>query len=185
MISEISRRQGSLRQVRDADPGRPEARRDPAGRAQQALQAHRPAVDVRLQRGRARRRRPADALAARARQALPRLPARDRRSAARSTSCARRDGARTRPRGLPDRAREPRRGDRADPRRRRHGRRAHRAAWSDSSSPRSRRRRSSTCGSARSPGLERKRIEQEYSDLQERIAELRAILGDESPASTA
>ena len=33
-------------------------------------------------------------------------------------------------------------------------------------------------------GLERKRVEEEYADLQERIAELRAILGDPA-ASTA
>ena len=60
------------------DPDRAEARRDPAGRPQQALQAHRAPDDVRLQRRRARRRRPEDAVAARARPALPRLPARDR-----------------------------------------------------------------------------------------------------------
>ena len=33
---------------------------------------------------------------------------------------------------------------------------------------------------ARLTGLERKEIEDEYADLQERIAELRAILGDEA-----
>ena len=43
----------------------------------------------------------------------------------------------------------------------------------------SRRRRSSTCG-ARFTGLERKRVEDEYADLQERISELRVLLGDES-----
>ncbi len=47
---------GSLGQVRHADPGRAQARRGAAGRAEQALQAHRPPVDVRLQRRRARRR---------------------------------------------------------------------------------------------------------------------------------
>ena len=61
-----------------ADPDRAEARRDPAGRAEQALQAHGAPDDVRLQRRRARRRRPEDAVAARARPALPRLPARGR-----------------------------------------------------------------------------------------------------------
>ena len=60
------------------DPDRAEARRDPAGRAEQALQAHAAPVDVRLQRRRARRRRAAHAVAARAAHALPRLPARDR-----------------------------------------------------------------------------------------------------------
>ena len=44
-----------------ADPDRAEARRDPAGRPQQALQAHRAPDDLRLQRGRARRRRAAHA----------------------------------------------------------------------------------------------------------------------------
>ena len=43
---------------------------------------------------------------------------------------------------------------------------------------RSRRRRSSTCASRALTGLARKEIEDEYADLQERIAELRAILGD-------
>ena len=78
VLTEISGRQGPLGQVRDADPDRPQARGDPAGRPQQALQAHGAPDDVRLQRRRARRRRAADALAARARHALPRLPARDR-----------------------------------------------------------------------------------------------------------
>ena len=56
-----------LGQVRDADPDRAEARRDPAGRAEQALQAHAAAVELQLQRRRARRRRAADAVAARPR----------------------------------------------------------------------------------------------------------------------
>ena len=47
-----------------------------------------------------------------------------------------------------------------------------------SASPRSRPRRSSTSASRALTGLARKEIEAEYADLQERIAELRAILGD-------
>ena len=43
-----------------------------------------------------------------------------------------------------------------------------------SSCPRSRRRRSSTFGSRALTALERKKVEDEYADLQERIAELRA-----------
>ena len=114
-------REGPLRPYRDADPDRPQARGDPAGRAQQALQAHRAADDVRLQRRRARRRRAADALAARARPALPRLPARDRHAAVEVRAP---QGARTRarPRGLPHRPRQPRRSHRAHPRRGRCGR---------------------------------------------------------------
>ena len=78
VITEISDLARPLRPDRDADPDRAEARRDPAGRPEQALQAHGAAGDVRLQRRRARRQRAEDALAARARHALPRLPARDR-----------------------------------------------------------------------------------------------------------
>ena len=119
------RRRGLLGQVRDADPDRPQARGDPAGRPEQALQAHVAPDDLRLQRGRARRRRTADALAARARHALPRLPARDRRPPL-EVRAAQGGGARPRPPGVPDRARQPRRGDRPDPRLGRHGRGTHR-----------------------------------------------------------
>ena len=100
---------------RDADPDRAQARRDPAGRAEQALQAHGAPVDLRLQRRRARRRRAEDALAARARHALPRLPARDRHAPLAARAAPGRE-ARAHPPGLPDRARQPRRRDRADPR---------------------------------------------------------------------
>ena len=115
-----------VRQVGHAHRRRAEARRDPAGRPEQALQAHRAAVDVRLQRGRARRRRAEDAVAARAPAPLPRVPAHGRRPPL-EVRAAQGRGARARPRGLPDRARQPRRGDRADPRRRGHGRRRARA----------------------------------------------------------
>ncbi len=72
------RRQGSLRQDRHAHPDRAEARGDPAGRPEQALQAHGASGDLGLQRGRARGRRAAHARAARPAQPLPRLPARGR-----------------------------------------------------------------------------------------------------------
>ncbi len=104
--------QGPLRQVRHADPDRAEARGDPAGRAQQALQAHVAAVDVRLQRGRARGRRAAHALAARADPPLPRPPARRRHPPA-EVRAAQGRTPRPRPRGLPDRARQHRCGHRA------------------------------------------------------------------------
>ena len=80
---------------RHADPDRAQARRDPAGRAEQALQAHGAPADVRLQRRRARRRRAADALAARdASRTTSTSSARSSR-AGRSTSCARPRSART------------------------------------------------------------------------------------------
>ena len=113
-----------LRQDGDADPGRAQAGRDPAGGPQQALQAHRPPDDVRLQRRRARRRGAEDALAARARPALPRLPARDRHAPL-EVRAAPGGEARAHPPGLPDRARLARRRDRADPRLGRHRLRAH------------------------------------------------------------
>ena len=58
-----------------------ELKRDalPEGRAEQALQAHGDADDVRRQHRRARRRRPADAVAARGPRRLRRPPARGRR----------------------------------------------------------------------------------------------------------
>ncbi len=72
------RPQGSLRQVGHAARDPPQARRRAAGRAEQALQAHRAADDVRLQRGGARGRRAAHARPARSPLALPRAPARSR-----------------------------------------------------------------------------------------------------------
>ena len=63
---DLRRIAGPLRQDRHADRHRAEARRGAAGRAEQALQAHLAADDVRLQRRRARRRRAAHAVAARA-----------------------------------------------------------------------------------------------------------------------
>src|SRR5438067_1219834 len=113
------RPRGPLRPYRHADPGRAQARRGAAGRAEQALQAHVPADDVRLQRGRARRRRPAHAVAARARPPLSRFPARGRHPPLEGRAAQGRS-PRARPRGLPDRARQHRRGCRADPRCGRH-----------------------------------------------------------------
>src|SRR5215218_9925468 len=112
-----------LRPDWDADSDRAQARGDPAGRPEQALQAHLAPGDVRLQRGRARRQRAEDALAARARHALPRLPAHDRHPPL-EVRAAQGRGPRSRPLRVPDRARQPRRGDPRHPRRRRHGRRA-------------------------------------------------------------
>ena len=154
VLTEISDLAGPLRPDGHADPDRAQARRDPAGRAQQALQAHGAPVDVRLQRRRARRRRAAHALAARARHALPRLPARGRHAPLEGRA-AQGGSARARPRGLPQGARPPRRDHRPDPRRRRRRRRAHRPDGAVRLLARSRRRRSSTSGSARLTALER------------------------------
>ena len=112
---------GLLRQDRHAHPDRAEARGGAAGRPQQALQAHGAPDHVRLQRGRPRRRRAADAVAPRVRPLLPRLPARGRHPAlAVRAAQGARPGARAR--GLPHRPRQPRRGHPADPRVRRRGR---------------------------------------------------------------
>ena len=109
--------QGPVRQGRDAYLHRAEARRDPAGRAQQALQAHGSPEHVRLQRRRSRRRCPEDAVAARADPPLPGPPARRRHPPAQARAEKRRAAGASRP-GLSDRAREHRRGDQGDPRRR-------------------------------------------------------------------
>ena len=120
VIPEVHDVKDLLGQVRDADPDRAQARRDPAGRPEQALQAHLAADDLRLQRSRARRRRAADAAAARHAAALPRLPARGHHPPL-QVRAAQGRGAGARPPGLPDRARQPRRGHLADPRLRRPG----------------------------------------------------------------
>ena len=95
---------GPLRQGGHAHLRRAEARGGAAGRAEQDLQADAAADDVRLQRGRARRRRPEDALAARADPSLPRLPARGRHPPL-EVRAAPGGEARARPRGLPEGAR--------------------------------------------------------------------------------
>ena len=104
-----------VRQARHAPRHRAQARRHPEGRAQQALQAHADADDVRREHGRARRQRAAHAVAARGDRRLRRPPARGRRAP--DQARARREGgARAHPRGPAGRARQPRRGHRADPR---------------------------------------------------------------------
>ena len=148
--------------------------------AQQALQAHAAADDVRLQRRRARRRRAEDAVAARARHALPRLPARGRHPPARSTSCARPRSARTSSQGYLialDNLDEVIALIRA---RRRHRRGPHAADASASSCPRSRRRRSSTSASRALTGLERKRSRTSTPTCRSGSASCASILGDEA-----
>ncbi len=84
-----------VRRPRHASGDRAQARRDPEGRAQQALQAHVDAVDVRRQHGRARRRRPAHAVAARGDRRLRQSPARGRRPPRQARADARRRRAST------------------------------------------------------------------------------------------
>ena len=84
-----------VRPPRDADRDRAQARRDPEGRAQQAVQAHADAADLRREHGRARRQRAAHAVAARGDRPLRRPPARGHRPPHASTSCAAPRSART------------------------------------------------------------------------------------------
>ena len=84
-----------VRPPRHAPGDRAQARRAAQGRAEQALQAHVDAVDVRRQHGRAGRRRPAHALAARGDRRLRRSTSARSSSAARSSSWPRRRRART------------------------------------------------------------------------------------------
>ena len=114
-----------VRQVGHPARDRAEARRDPEGRPQQALQAH-PAPDhLRREHGRPRRRRAADARPAADRQELRRPPDRHHR-AAHEVRAAREGGPPPHPRGPARRDREHRRGHRADPRLERPGRGARR-----------------------------------------------------------
>ena len=180
VLTEISDLADHSRPLRHADPDRAEARRDPAGRAEQALQAH----------ARCRRRsattpsRSSTACRARSRcsswsRTTSTSSARSSR-AGRSTSCARREKRAHILQGYLIAL------DNLDAvialirAARRHRGGAHRPDGDSSSSPRSRRPRSSSCGSRASPALERKEVEDEYTDLQERIGELRALLGDEA-----
>ena len=121
------RRQGPLGQVRDADPDRAEARRRPAGRPEQALQAHAAADDVRLQRGRARRRRAADARRCATCSGTTSTSSARSSPGGRSSSCARPRPARTSSRGYLIALDNLDEVDRADPRRGRHRRGARRA----------------------------------------------------------
>ena len=94
-IPEISDLRDESDKSRHAPRHRAQARRDPQGRAQQALQAHADADDVRREHGRARRRRAAHAAAC-ARSSTPTSTTSARSSsAAPSTSCARPRSART------------------------------------------------------------------------------------------
>ena len=131
-------------QARHAPGDRAQARRDPEGGAQQALQAHAHADHVRREHGRARRQRPAHAEPAGGDPQLRRPPARGDR-APHQARALREGGPRPHPRGAADGARAPRRDHRADPRLARP--RQPRASSSSpaSSSARSRRPRSSTC----------------------------------------
>ena len=77
-----------VRQVGHPAGDRAEARRDPQGRPQQALQAHPAADHVRREHGRAGRRRAAHARAAADRRATTSTTSARSSCAARSTSCA-------------------------------------------------------------------------------------------------
>ena len=83
------RRPGPLGPQRHADRDRAQARREPEGRAQQALQAHADAVHVRREHGRAGRQRAEAAAAARGHPATTSGTSARSSSAAPSTSCAR------------------------------------------------------------------------------------------------
>ena len=108
-------RRGPLGPQRHAGRDRGQARREPEGRPQQALQAHADADHVRREHGRAGRQRAADAAAAVGDPQLRPAPARGHRPP-REARAAHARGAGPPPRGPADRARQPRRGDRADPR---------------------------------------------------------------------
>ena len=104
-----------VRPPRHAPGHRAQARSAAEGRPQPALQAHRDAVDLRREHGRAGRRHPAHAVAQAGHLRLRRAPARGHRPA--HEVRARREGApRPHPRGPAHRDRQPRRGDRAHPR---------------------------------------------------------------------
>ena len=145
-ITEISDLRRRVRQARDAPGDRAQARRDPEGRAEQALQAHADADHVRREHGRARRQRPAHAEPARGDPQLRRPPARSDRPPHQARAL-REGGARAHPRGPADRARAPRRDHRTDPRLARPRRRPRAARRALRAQPRSRRPRSSTCAS--------------------------------------
>ena len=109
------RRPGPLGPQRHAGRDRAQARREPEGRAQQALQAHADADHVRREHGRAGRERAAAAVAARGHPQLRPPSARSDRAAVQAPPAQAR-APRARARGLADRARQSRRRDRADPR---------------------------------------------------------------------
>ena len=159
-----------VRPQRHAPRDRAQARRDPEGRAQQALQAHADADDVRREHGRARRRRAAHAR--RCARCSTNYVAHQREVIVRRTKheLGAEGGPRPHPRGPAHRARQPRRGHRADPRLARPRRRPRRADRALRAQRRSRRRRSSTCASPQLTALEADAIKQEHADVTERIA---------------
>ena len=104
-----------VRSLGHAPGHRAEAGRDPEGRAEQALQAHADAVELRGQHGCPRRQRAADPLPEGDDPPLRRPSARGG-DPPHAVPAAPGRGQGARPRGNPDRARQPRRGDRPDPR---------------------------------------------------------------------
>ena len=136
-----------VRSRRHADRHRAEARRSAGGRAQQPLQAHAAAVELRRHHARDRRRPAEGPQSARARRKLRRVPPRGRPPAHRVRAEEGR-GALPHPRRPEDRARSPRRGDQADSRLEDGRRGARRPDDAASACRRSSRRPSSTCSSS-------------------------------------
>ncbi len=172
------RPQRLLGQARDAPDDRAQARRDSQGRAQQALQAHADAVHVRREHGRARRQRPAHAEPARGDPQLRGPPARGDRPSHQARAL-REGGARAHPRGAADGARAPRRDHRTDPRLAR-PRRAREQLVERFELSHIQATAILDLRLSQLTALEADGIKQEHADVTERIAELRAILGDES-----
>ncbi len=104
-----------VRQARHASRDRAQARRDPQGGAEQALQAHLDADHLRREHGGARGQRAAHAEPARGDPQLRGPPARSDRTSHQARA-RREGGARAHPPRAADRAREPRRDHRLDPR---------------------------------------------------------------------
>jgi len=130
ILTEVPMTDDSLQDHSDksgnADLRRAEARGGSAGGVEQDLQAHVAADLLRLQRGRACRRRPANAFAVELIRHYLDFQRQVRHPPV-EVRATQGGGARACPSRLPDRARQPRCGDQADPRRRRRGRRARRA----------------------------------------------------------
>ena len=109
-------REGPLERPRGHAPGRrAQARRQPAGRPEPALQAHAAAGQLRRDHALAGRRRPPDAEPGRDDRLLRRPPDR-RRHPAHALRAEEGRGARPHRQGPADRARQPRRGHQGDPR---------------------------------------------------------------------
>ena len=151
------------------------ARRDGRRRAQQPLQAHAAADDLRHHHAARSSEAGRGAPGARDRRALHRVPARSRPAPDR-VRAAQGGSARAHPRRAEDRARPPRRGDHADSRVEEPVGSARGLDCQFSADRRSRRRPSWTCSCSGSPGLERQKILDELAELQKTIERLRAIL---------